>query len=428
MFKKYNIGIMGSGNIAGVMASTIKKMKGVKLYAVASRQKVKADVFAGKYGCKKAYGSYEELVNDKKVDLIYIATPHSEHYENAKLCILNGKPVLCEKAFMANAKQAEEIIRLAREKNVLIAEAMWTRYMPMLTTIREVLGSGVIGEPKTLTANLGYVIDKVPRLQDPALAGGALLDVGVYTLNFASMIFGNNYERIESSCSYTESGVDEQNQITIYYHGGKMAVLNSSMVSLSDRKGIIYGTKGFAIVENINNFESIAVYDNSYKQVACYKCPKQISGYEYEVEACIKALAAKELECVQMPHSETIRIMKIMDELRKKWGIVYPFEKTEDGQENAGETKVQLPAEQDKAEVVPVQAEEKSVEQAGVTVEKSENDETEQNEAALKMIKPETEVISSDTPETLQGESVITEQGQIAVEKIPEDQIEVIKN
>lgn len=329
MFEKYRIGIMGSGNIAGVMAETIKKMKNVRLYAVASRTKIKADAFANKYGCKKAYGSYEELVLDKKVDLIYIATPHSEHFENARLCILNGKPVLCEKAFTANAVQAQELIALAREKEVFIAEAMWTRYMPMLTTIQEVLGSGIIGDLKTLTANLGYVIDTVPRLQEPSLAGGALLDVGVYALNFASMIFGNNIANVESSCTYTKTGVDEQNSITIRYLDGKLAVLNSSMVSLSDRKGVIYGTKGFAVIDNINNFEAITVYDKKYKEVASYKRPKQISGYEYEVEACLKALEANELECVQMPHSETIRIMKLMDSLRRQWGIVYPFEKKE---------------------------------------------------------------------------------------------------
>lgn len=329
MFKKYNIGIIGSGNIAGVMADTIKRMKNVRLYAVASRSKVKADVFAEKYGCKKAYGSYEELAADGKVDLVYIATPHSEHYENAKLCLLNGKPVLCEKAFTANAVQAKELIELSRERKILLAEAIWTRYMPMLATIREVLGSGIIGEPKTLTANLGYLIERVARLQEPALAGGALLDVGVYTLNFASMIFGDDIEKIESSCTYTKTGVDEQNSITIHYRNGRMAVLNSSMVSLSDRKGIIYGTRGFAIVENINNYESITAFDTRYKQVAAYKRPKQISGYEYEVEACIKALENGEIECGEMPHDEIIRMMEIMDGLRAQWGIVYPFEKQE---------------------------------------------------------------------------------------------------
>lgn len=266
MLGKFNVGIMGAGNIAGVMADTLNKMTGVRLYAVASREKVKADVFAGKYGCKKAYGSYEELVTDKKVDLIYIATPHSEHFANARLCIEHGKPVLCEKAFTANAAQAEELIKLSEEKGVFLAEAIWTRYMPMLATIREVLGSGVIGEPKTLTANLGYVIDNVPRLQEPALAGGALLDVGVYTLNFALMLFGGNIDKVVSNCTYTKTGVDEQNSITLQYKDGKVAHLNSSIVSQSDRKGIIYGTKGFAVVENINNFASITVYDSSYKK------------------------------------------------------------------------------------------------------------------------------------------------------------------
>ena len=329
MLKKFNVGIMGAGNIAGVMADTIKKMKNVKLYAIASRQQVKADVFAGKYGCKKAYGSYEELVKDKKVDLIYIATPHSEHYDNVKLCIQHGKPVLCEKAFTANEAQAKELVQLAQEKKVFLAEAIWTRYMPVLTTIREVLGSGVIGELKMLTANLGYVIDDVPRLQDPALAGGALLDLGVYPLNFAVMIFGDNIKKIDGTCTYTQTGVDGQNSFTLEYHDGKVAVLNSSMVSLSDRRGVIYGTKGFAVIENINNFESIAVYDSSYKKVAFYKRPKQISGYEYEVEAAIKAISAGEIECPQMPHSETLKMMKLMDSLRTQWNIVYPFEKTE---------------------------------------------------------------------------------------------------
>lgn len=331
MLKKCNIGIMGTGNIAGVMADTIRRMKNVRLYAVASRQQVKADVFAGKYGCKKAYGSYEELVRDKKVDLVYVATPHSQHFENAALCIRHGKPVLCEKAFTANARQARELIALAQEKKVFLGEAIWTRYMPMLSKIREILGSGVIGELKTLTANLGYVIDSVPRLQDPALAGGALLDVGVYPIHFAAMVFDGDIKEIDGVCTCTGTGVDEQNSITLRYQDGKVAVLNSSMVSLSDRRGTIYGTKGFAVVENINNFESIAVYDNTYKRVAFYKRPRQISGYEYEVEAAVKAVSEGKIECPQMPHNESLRIMEIMDVLREKWGIVYPFEREDTG-------------------------------------------------------------------------------------------------
>ncbi|CDF07002.1 putative uncharacterized protein [Firmicutes bacterium CAG:95] len=338
MFGNFNIGIMGSGNIAGIMAGTINKMKNVRVYAVASRQQVHADVFAGKYGCKKAYGSYADLAADKKVDLIYVATPHSEHYENVKMCLEAGKPVLCEKAFTLNATQAEELVRIAAEHKVFLAEAMWTRYMPMLTTIREVIGSGIIGEPKTLTANLGYVIGSKERLTNLALGGGALLDVGVYTINFALMIFGHNISKIASCCTFTETGVDEQNAICLQYYDGKVANLNSSMVSLSDRQGIIYGTKGFAVVENINNFESIAVYDKQYKKVASYKCPKQISGYEYEVAACIDAIKCGQIECAQMPHSETLRVMRIMDEIRSQWGMKYPCE----AQEEEGKHLVEL--------------------------------------------------------------------------------------
>ncbi len=397
MFKKYNIGIMGAGNIAGVMARTIKKMKHVKLYAVASRQQVKADVFANKYGCKKAYGSYEELVTDKKVDLIYIATPHSEHYENAKLCILNGKPVLCEKAFTANAKQAEELIALAREKQVFLTEAIWTRYMPMVSTIQQVLGSGVIGELKTLTANLGYAVGQLPRMQEPALCGGALLDLGIYPLTFAFMMFGTHYDRVVSSCSYTATGVDEQNSMTFYYPDGKMAILSSTMTAISDRKGIIYGTKGYAIVENINNFESITVYDNHYKKIAEYKCPKQITGYEYEVEACISALAKGELECVQMPHSEIIRMMKVMDNLRKEWGVVYPYDMQEVVE------KVKEPAEcvqeADTAEVsaddaiVLEQAEAYNETEAGIAKECTAEQETQDGNAEECTAEQETEAV-----------------------------------
>ena len=147
MFKQKRIGILGTGKIAGVMAGTIKKMKNVKCYGVASRSEERAQEFANQYGIKVAYTSYEELVLDEKIDLVYIATPHSEHYANMKLCIENGKNVLCEKAFTANAAQAEEILMLAREKDVFVTEAMWVRYMPMLTTIKGVINSGIIGEP-----------------------------------------------------------------------------------------------------------------------------------------------------------------------------------------------------------------------------------------------------------------------------------------
>ena len=163
---------------------------------------------------------------------------------------------------------------------------------------------------------------------------GALLDVGVYPINFAAMVFGTEVKQMSSVCTYTKTGVDEQNSITMIFEDGKMAVLNSSMLSKSDRKGIIHGTKGFLVIENINNFESMTVFDADYKKVEEYKRPKQISGYEYEVEACIQAIKDGALECPQMPHAETIRIMKLMDSLRAEWGIKFPFEEPKENEES----------------------------------------------------------------------------------------------
>ena len=324
--KKLKMAILGAGGIASTMAGTISRMEQVECYAVGSRSMEKAQAFAQKFGFQKAYGSYEELVKDEEVELVYIATPHSEHYENARLCIRHKKPVLCEKAFTANAKQAKELLDYAKKEKVFITEAMWVRYLPMLQTIRAELADGAIGTPTMLTANLGYLISEVPRLQRPDLAGGALLDVGVYPINFARMIFGDRIVKISSACTYTDSGVDEQDSITLIYEDGKVAQLAASMLGLSDRRGTIYGTKGFMVIENINNFESLTVYDTGYRPVKTIERPEQISGYEYEVEACIRALSEGKLECEEMPHEETLRVMELMDGLREEWGVKFPFE------------------------------------------------------------------------------------------------------
>ena len=234
--------------------------------------------------------------------------------------------ILCEKAFTINEKQAEELFEIAKEKNLFITEAIWTRYMPMRKTLDDILESDVIGELHSLTANLGYRINNVPRLVDPNLAGGSLLDVGVYTLNFASMVFGNNIKDISSTVIKTDTGVDAQNSITLYYENNRMAILHSTMMSRTDRRGIIYGSKGYIEVENINNCEGIKIYSLDGNLIDEYKTPKQITGYEYEVEASIKAIKNGELECIEMPHSETLIIMRLMDKLRNNWGIKYPFE------------------------------------------------------------------------------------------------------
>jgi len=320
------IGIMATGWMAEKMTVTLQRMEGVELHAIASRSLQKAREFAGKWNFDRFYGSYEEMLEDNQVDLVYIATPHSEHYDNARLCLLKGKPVLCEKAFTATAWQAEDLLKLSKEKNVFIAEAIWTRYMPFSKTINEVLASGIIGEPEMLSANLGYPIAHKERVRQPALAGGALLDIGLYPLNFALMAFGTDIKEIVSSCTKLETGVDAQHSITLIFNDGKMAVLHSTILAKTDRQGIISGEKGHLIVENCNYPQRITVVSENYEVIARYEAPPQISGYEYQVYAAMEAIKNGWIESPFMPHAETLRIMRLMDGLRKDWNVHYPWD------------------------------------------------------------------------------------------------------
>ena len=321
------IGVFGTGGIIRSVAPTLHKMADVECYAIASRTMERAEEAAKEYGFEKAYGSYEELVMDPQVELVYIATPHSRHFEDMKLCITHGKPVLCEKAFTMNAGQAKEIKMLSEKYGVFAAEAIWPRYMPSRQLIQETVDSGIIGKVTTLTANLSYVINQVPRIQLPELAGGALLDIGVYGINFALMHFGKEIERIDSSVQKTETGVDGMETITLYFKGGCMAVLTHSIYSRSDRKGIFHGDKGYIVVENINNPQLISVYDLNDQLIKQVEIPEQISGYEYEFAEAMECIRKGQTESSSMPLSESIFMMEIMDTLRKQWGLVYPQEK-----------------------------------------------------------------------------------------------------
>lgn len=320
------IGILGPGNIAEKMAYTINHMKDARCYAVASRDLERAKAFAEKFDIPKAYGSYEELAKDPDVELIYIAVPHSHHYMYMKMCLEHGKPVLCEKAFTANAAQAKEILELSKEKGVFVGEAIWTRYMPSRKIIDDAIAAGKIGEVNFVTANLGYNIQHVRRLTDPELAGGALLDVGIYPLSFIAMILGDEVASVTSSCVKTETGVDAQNAIVLTYKNGKMAIAHSGMLGPTEQFGIVYGSKGYLVAENINNVDRVWIYDNERKLVEAIDMPEQITGFEDEVRASMAAIREGKIECEQMPHSEILRMMEQMDSLREAWGIRYPFE------------------------------------------------------------------------------------------------------
>ncbi len=388
-----NISILGAGNIAGVMATTLQPLKDVTCYAVAARDKDRAQVFADKFGFAKAYGSYKDMLEDPQVELVYIATPHSHHYEHIRLCLEHGKHVLCEKAFTANAKQAEEVMRLAESKGLLLAEAMWIRYMPMAATIREVVNSGIIGRPTSLSANLGYPLEHQARNVKLSLCGGALLDLGVYVLNFASMIFGDEIESMAANCVKYHTGVDAQETIMLTYRDGRMATLYATMLAQTDRRGVINGTNGYIEIDNINNFEAMRVYNLERRVVAEYAAPMQVTGYEYEIMSAMKAIKEGQIECPEMPHFETLFMMQLMDNIRAAWNLKFPYEveRVEDDPEEDPVVTARKIAEAKRAEEAKKAAEEarkKTEEAMKRAEEKKAEEEAAKQEAAKELETP----------------------------------------
>jgi predicted dehydrogenase len=321
-----NIGIVGAGNIAAAMSKTVNMMDGVSLYAIASRDQEKAKAYQKKYGFAQAYGSYEDLYGDKNVDLVYVATPHSHHYEQMKMALDSGKHVLCEKAFTVNAAQAEEIIGIGRRKNLLVAEAIWTRYLPIRNMVNNIIAEGAIGRPGCLTSVFCACNANAERLVNPKLAGGSLLDLGVYNINFALMAFGDDIKEISASTVPHETGVDAADSITFIYNDGKMAMLHCNMFAAGYNRNTISGSRGYMEMAPVYNSPDIRIYDGAGRLVSVRYAPPQLTGYEYEVEACKKAIENGRVECEEMPHSEIIGVMKIMDSIRKIWGLRYPGE------------------------------------------------------------------------------------------------------
>ena len=320
------VGIIGTGWIAEKAAITLRELPEIEAYAVGSRTKERADDFARTWGIGKAYGSYEELIADPDVDILYIGTPHSHHFDVTRKALLAGKPCLVEKAFMANHRQAAEIIDIAHRQKVFLAEAIWTRYQPAVGIIRDLIGSGRIGTPRLVTATLGYSMGEKPRIMRADLCGGALLDLGVYALNFVRMFFPADIICIESQCVKSKTGMDLTNAISMVLADGILANVQSSAACVGDNIGVIAGTDGNLIIDNINNPQKITVNTHNRQFVETIHVPQQITGYEYEFISCRQALIDGLLEPREMPHSETLHIMQLMDSLRQKWSVHYPMD------------------------------------------------------------------------------------------------------
>ena len=322
---KMRVGIIGAGWIAEKAAITLNGLADCEAYAIASRSKEKAEAFAETWKIRKAYGSYSELIADPSVDLVYVATPHSHHYDVTREALLASKPCLVEKAFMANYRQAKEIVDLARERKVFLAEAIWTRYQPVVKMMRDLINSR-IGIPRLVTATLGYSMGDKPRIMRPDLCGGALLDLGVYALNFVRMFFDADIVSITSQCVKSKTGMDLTNAMTLVLSDGVLCNLQSSAACVGDNIGVIAGTDGNLIIDNINNPQKITVNGPDRTYIETIPVPQQITGYEYQFLACRQALKEGLLEPREMPHQEMLYIMQLMDDLRKKWDVRYPMD------------------------------------------------------------------------------------------------------
>lgn len=320
------VGIIGAGRIAEVAARTLNGLKECEAYAIGSRTQEKAEAFAAKWNIAKAYGSYAELIADPDVDLLYIATPHSHHYDVTRQAIEAGKPCLVEKAFMANYREAKAIVDLARERKVFVAEAIWTRYQPAVGIIRQLIAEGRIGTPRLITATLAYPMMKKERIFRPDLCGGALLDVGVYALNFVRMFTDAPVATLDGHCVKSDKGMDLTNTMTMVLEDGIVANLQSSAMCVGDNTGVIAGSEANIVIDNINNPQNISLYQRDRVLVEQISVPQQITGYEYEFAACRQALLDGLLEPREMPHDETLYIMQLMDDLRAKWGVRYPMD------------------------------------------------------------------------------------------------------
>lgn len=324
--KEIRWGILSTGVIAKNFADTVGKMNGeTRVLAVASRTKESADAFADQYGIERRYDSYEALAKDPDVDIVYVATPHSRHYEDMKLMISNGKHVLCEKSFTVDSQQAKEIFALAREKKVFVMEAFWTKILPIYREVEKVVSSGAIGDIRMVTAQYGYTTAREARKFVPELAGGTLLDIGVYAIGFACMFLGYEYDAIQSNLVMNSAGTDAIDAI-ILRKGNAVAQLTTAIGAAMPVFGGIYGTKGHIDVPDFKNPQAFTVCVDG-EEPYTVKRPFEVNGFEYEIREAMACVREGRLESGVMTPEQSIATMAIMDEIRRQNGFAFPFEK-----------------------------------------------------------------------------------------------------
>lgn len=337
-----NWAILAPGAIANSMAfamkETAKVNDKVRLYAIGSRDLDRAKSFADKWGFQKAYGSYDDLLNDPEVDAVYISNPHAFHFDSAMACLAKGKHVLCEKPAGCNISQLNSMIEAAQKNNVFFMEAMWTAFNPCVNKMREVVASGVIGDLKHIESRFCNRIayDPKNRLWAPELAGGALLDLGIYNIYFSALINGFSPVKEYNSTVRMVKEIDAWESVNLKYENGVTASFQSAcdMTAASDtHDAIIFGTKGFITTKNfflaqkaeIHTFKNDGGNENEITQII--DMPFAANGYEYEMIHATECILSGINESSVHTFAKSRELCSMMDTLRKDWGFKYPFEK-----------------------------------------------------------------------------------------------------
>ncbi len=322
----FSWGILGPGGIARAFAKDLTLLEGHTVGAVGSRSLSNAQSFADDFG-GTAYGSYEELINDSTIDAIYVATPHPAHHDNVISALDAGKAVLCEKPFAVNAKQAQAMVDAASRNKVALMEAMWARFLPHYAQVREIIASDVLGPIFSIHADHGQRLadQNIPRLIEPQLAGGALLDLGIYPISFAHMILGNPVAII-SSAVMTDKGVDAQSSMIFTYENGAQAVLTTTMIEQTPCRAVVAGLNGWLEIDRtfynpasmrvVLNDGSVTEYPNTYSG----------HGLREQAESFKQLVQSGKLQSDILSWKDTVDIMKSMDTVREQIGLKYPFE------------------------------------------------------------------------------------------------------
>jgi predicted dehydrogenase len=319
-------GILGTGFIATEFTQDLLAT-GMTITAVGSRTQESADAYAAKYGIATAHPSYEALVADPNVDAVYISTPHPFHHENTLLVLNAGKHALVEKVFTMNAAEARDIVELAAEKNLVVLEAMWTRWLPHMVRVREIIAAGTLGDVRTIIADHNQDLPDDPkhRILNPDLGGGALLDLGIYPVSFAWDIFGKPTSITAISTAAKSTGVDRQTAILLGYEDGQQAVLHTALDTLGPNTAAVIGTLGRIEIDPVwYQATSFTVFDENDVIVERFEQPVVSRGMQYEAIALEEIVAAGALEGAELPPSESVAIMETLDEIRRQIGLVYP--------------------------------------------------------------------------------------------------------